>query len=67
MSTGGALMGQQGTSGGGTVVRVGMAPSVLMALLALLAFLAVGCARSPDVPPPSAPATRRGFKLRQAR
>jgi Cu(I)/Ag(I) efflux system membrane fusion protein len=54
MNTGGTVISQQGTSGGGTGARVGIAPSVLLALLALLS---VGCARSPDVPPASEPAS----------
>jgi Cu(I)/Ag(I) efflux system membrane fusion protein len=56
MSTGGTVISQQGTSGGGTVTRAAIARSAPLALLALLALLAVGCARSPDVPPASEPA-----------
>ena len=56
MSTGGTVISQQGTSGGGARARVGIARSASLALLALLALLAVGCARSPDVPPASEPA-----------
>ena len=54
MNTGGTVISQQGTSGGGAGARVGTAPSVILALLALLS---AGCARSPDVPQASEPAS----------
>jgi Cu(I)/Ag(I) efflux system membrane fusion protein len=54
MNTGRTVISQHKTSGSGAVARVGIASS---ALLVLLALLSVGCARSPDVPPASEPAS----------